>query len=106
MKTAGSWNIGSIVGKIMVGLVLTTMIGAIGVLPAHSKDNERRIEKHDNDRYEKRGRGNGRGRYNQGRRNFRPPVYQERMYAPPPVIYAPPRPPGISIFLPPLTFRP
>jgi hypothetical protein len=31
-------------------------------------------------------------------------VYRERVYVAPPVIYAPPRPPGVSIFLPPLFF--
>jgi hypothetical protein len=31
-------------------------------------------------------------------------VYRERVYVEPRVIYAPPRPPGVSIFLPPLFF--
>lgn len=107
MKSASSWNVRSIVGKVMAVLALTTMIGAVGVLPAHCKDNDRRVERRDNDhRYENRGRGNGRDHYyyKNGRRHYRAPVYRERVYAAPPLIYAPPRPAGISIFLPPLFF--
>jgi len=104
MKTEVSWNIRSIVGKVMVGLVLTTMIGAVGVVPAHSNDNDQRYERHDRDRYEHRGRGHERRHYDNGRRYYRAPVYRERVYVEPQVIYAPPRPPGISIFLPPLFF--
>jgi hypothetical protein len=104
MKTEGSWNIRSIVGKVLAVLVLTAMTGAIGVLPAQSEDHGRRVERRDNDRYENRGRGYDRGRYNRDRRNYRAPVYRERVYVAPPVIYAPPRPPGVSIFLPPLFF--
>jgi hypothetical protein len=109
MKTASALNARSIMGKFMAGLVLTTMIGSIGVLPAHSSENDRRNERHDNGRYEQRGSGYDRdrhntGRYKQDRRYYRPPVYRERVYVAPPVIYVPPRPPGISIFLPPLFF--
>jgi hypothetical protein len=103
MKTAGSWNVRSIVGKVMAALILTTMLGAVDVLPAHSKDNDKRFEKRDNGRNDNRGRDFNRGRYN-NRRNYRAPVYRERVYVEPQVIYAPPRPPGISIFLPPLFF--
>jgi len=104
MKTEVSWNIRSIVGKVMVGLVLTTMIGAVGAVPAHSNDHNQRYERHDRDRYENRGREYNRGRYNHNRRNYRAPVYRERVYVEPQVIYAPPRPTGLSIFLPPLFF--
>lgn len=104
MKTVSSWHIRSIVGKLMVGLVLTAMTGAIGVLPAHSKDKDRRIERHDNGRPEHRGRGYEHNRHNRDRRYYRAPVYRERVYVEPRVIYAPPRPAGVSIFLPPLFF--
>jgi len=105
MNTTGSWNMRSIVGKVMAGLVLTTMIGVVGVLPAHSNDHNQRYERHDRDRHENRGREYNRGRYNHNRRNYhRAPVYRERVYVEPQVIYAPPRPTGISIFLPPLFF--
>jgi hypothetical protein len=104
MKTESSWNVRSIAGKVMMMLVLAAMSGAIDVLPAHSEDHGRRVERRDNDRNEQRGRGYDRGRYNRDRRNYRAPVYRERVYVAPPVIYAPPRPPGVSIFLPPLFF--
>jgi hypothetical protein len=110
MKTESSWNVRSIVGKLMLGLVLTTMIGAIGVQSAQSKDNDRRNERHDNSRSEYRGRGydhnshNRDQRYYRDKRYYRAPVYRERVYVEPRVIYAPPRPPGVSIFLPPLFF--
>jgi hypothetical protein len=106
MKSVSSWNVRSIAGSVMAVIVLTTMIGVVGVLPAHSREHDRREERRDNDyRYENRGRGDGRGHYyNNGRRYYRAPVYRERVYVAPPVVYAPPRPPGISIFLPPLFF--
>ena len=104
MKTSSTWNFRSIVGKIMMGLVLAAMIGSIDVAPALGKDNK---GKHDN-RYENSGRGNDRGHYvyERGRRVYRPYVYRERVYVPPPVIYAPPEPPGISIFFPPFFIHP
>jgi hypothetical protein len=108
MKTPSTWNFRSIMGKAMMGLVLAAMIGGINVVPAHSRDDNRRMERHDRDRYEKRGRGHDRGNYyyKHGRRYYRQPVYRERVYvAPPPVVYAPPEPPGISLFLPPIIFR-
>ena len=81
-------------GKIMMGLVLAAMIGSIDVAPAIGKNDKR-----DNGRYEHRGRGYDRDRY-QGRHDYRP-----YGYAPPPVIYAPPPPPGIGIFFPPIFIR-
>jgi len=96
MKKSSTWNFRSIVGKIMLGLVLVTMIGSIDVAPVLGKDNDKRMEKHDNGRYEHRGRGYDRDRYVHGR----------RVYVPPPVIYAPPPPPGIDIFFPPIVIHP
>jgi hypothetical protein len=52
--------------------------------------------KHDNGRYEHRGRGYDRDRYVRGR----------SVYVSPPVIYAPPPPPGIDIFFPPIIIHP
>jgi hypothetical protein len=94
MKTSSTWNFRSIVGKIMLGLVLVTMVGSIDVTPAHSKDNHKRMVKHDNGRH--------RGRGYDGDRN----VYDRRVYVAPPVIYEPPPPPGIQIFFPPVVIRP
>jgi hypothetical protein len=105
MKKARTWNFGSIVGKILMGLVLAAMIGSIDVAPAlgedKSRDNHKRVEKHDNGRDEHRGRGNDRDRYVHGRRD-----YQPYGYAPPPVIYAPEPEPGISVFFPPIVINP
>jgi hypothetical protein len=92
MKTLNTLNFRSIVGKIMMGLVLVTMIGSIDVTPALGKDNHKRMGKHDNGRYEHRGRGYDRDRY----------VDDRRVYVAPPVIYEPPPPPGIQIFFPPV----
>jgi hypothetical protein len=102
MKTASTWNFRSIVGKIMTGIVLAAMIGTIVAAPALGKDNYKHMGKHDKGRYEHRGRGYDRGHYVQGRRVYRPYGYTERVYAPPPVIYEPPPPVGIGIFLPPI----
>ena len=90
-----------------MGLVLAAMIGSIDVAPALGDDHKPK-GKHDKGRYEHRGRGNDRGHYvyERGRRVYRPYVYRERIYVPPPVIYAPPEPPGISIFFPPFFFHP
>jgi hypothetical protein len=94
MKTASTWNLA---GRIMMGLALAAMIGSVDVAPALGKDNnQKRMGKHDNGRYEQRGRGYDRNRHVQGR----------RVYVPPPVIYAPPPPPGIGIFFPPIFIHP
>ena len=97
MKTSSTRNFRSIVGKIMMGLVLAAMIGSIDVAPALGKDDY----KHNKGRYQQR-RGYESGRpygYHYG--------YRERVYYPSPrVIYAPPPPPGIGIFFPPLFIHP
>jgi hypothetical protein len=105
MKTSRTWNFGSIVGKIMMGLVLALMIGSIGAAPALGKDKRGR---HDNGRYEHRDRGHDRGHYvyERGRRVYRPYGYGGPVYVAPPVVYAPPPPPGISIFFPPIFIHP
>jgi hypothetical protein len=112
MKTPRTWNFRSIVGKVMLGLVLAVMTGSINVAPSYGDDGYNRGDRggrgHDRDRYERGYRGHDRGNYyyRGGRRYYRQPVYQERVYvAPPPVIYAPPEPPGFSLFLPPIIFR-
>ena len=96
MKTLSTWNFRSIAGKIMLGLILVTMIGSIDVTPALGKDYNKRTGRHDNGRYEHRGRGYDRDRYVHGR----------RVYVPPPVVYEPPPEPGIQIFFPPIFIRP
>lgn len=91
MKTSSVWNFRPLAGKVMMGLALAAMIGSIDVAPALGKN-----DKHDNRRYEKRGRGYERGYYAPRR------VYRERVYVAPRVIYEPPPPPGISIWFPPI----
>jgi hypothetical protein len=106
VKTSSRWNFRSKIGKIMMGLVLAGMIGSMDVVPAIAKDKDDRREGHDNGRYEKnRGRGYDRDRHQQ-RPVYRTYGYRERVYVPPPVLYVPPPPPGISIFFPPIFFRP
>jgi hypothetical protein len=101
MKKSLKWNFKSIAGKIMLGFALVMIIGSIHVLPALAKDDHKREGKHDNGRYEKRGRG-----YDHGKTVYKPYGYyghRERVYyPPPPVVYAPPPPPGITIFFPPV----
>jgi hypothetical protein len=94
MKTSSTWNFRSIVGKIIMGLVLVSMIGSIDVAPALGKDNHKRMERHDNGRH--RGQRYDRDRYEDGR----------RVYVAPPVVYVEPPPPGIQIFFPPIFIHP
>jgi len=107
MKASQLWNFRPLVGRVMLGLVLAAMVGSMNAAPARSDDRSG-IERHDNGRSEHRGRGYDNGRYNNhGKRYYRQPVYRERVYvAPPPVVYAPPEPAGISFFFPPIIFRP
>lgn len=104
MKTSGTWNFRTVVGKVMMVLALAAMIGSVDVLQASAKD--KKGGRHDNGRFEK---NKGHGYYENdahGRRVYRSYRYRERIYVePPPVIYAPPPPPGISVFFPPIIFR-
>jgi len=106
MKTFGTWNFRPLVGKIAMVLVLASMVGSIEVTAAIARDNDEHGDKHDNGRHEDRGRGHegDRGRHH-GRREIRPAGYGEPVYVPPPVYYAPPPEPGISIFLPSIHIR-
>ena len=100
-KSMGKYDNGSYVDKIVMGLVLAAMKSNIDVVPALGKDDYERMGRHENGRYEQRGRGYDRDRYVQGRRY----AYGGRIYAPPRVIYAPPSPPGIGVFFPPIFIR-
>ena len=106
MKTSSIGNFRSIGGKIMMGLVFAAMIGSLDVAPAIGKDGHKSMGKHDSGRYKQRGRGYDHGHYEQGRTVYQHDVYRERVYVSPPVIYAPPPPPGISIFFPPIVIHP
>jgi hypothetical protein len=113
MKTSSRWNFRSKGGKVMMGLALAAMIGSINVATSFGDDDYNRGGRHDDGRYEHRGRGyddgryehRGRGhdRYVRGRSGYY--GYRERVYVPPPVVYEPPSPPGISIFFPPFFFH-
>ena len=111
MKIASRWNFRSIAVKFMVGLVFAGMIGSSGQALARGNDDDRRVEKHKKYRYEQRDRGHNRGHYEQRRRASRTyryyghDTYRERVYPPPPVIFAPPPLPGIEIFFPPFIFH-
>jgi len=84
----------------MKGFVLAMLIVSLGVAPAIGKDDHK--EKHDNGHYDHKGRGYDHGHYVQGRNVHHTTVYEERVYVAPPVVYAPPPSPGISIFFPPI----
>ena len=100
MKISSTWNFRSIVGKILMGLVLSAMLGSAGVVPALGDDDHDRRGRHDNRRYEHRERGHDNWRYEHRERGYdyyQPYGYRERIYAP---IYAPAPAPGVSIFFP------
>lgn len=104
MKTSRTGDFRSIVGKIMMGFVLAAMIGSINVAPALGDEDRGR---HDNGRYEKnKGREHDRGRQAKSKHDNRRYDDRERVYVAPRVIYAPPPPPGIDIFFPPIFIRP
>jgi hypothetical protein len=103
MKTSSSWNFRTIVGRIMMGLALAAMIGSIDVAPALAKNDKNRGKQY----YQGRGPGYSHNRtVYRSRTVYQPYGYRERVYAPPPVYYAPPRPPGIGIFFPPVYIHP
>jgi hypothetical protein len=115
MKTSNTWNYGTTVGRIMMGLVVAIMIVCMNMAPALAKDKYK--GGHDNGRYDHKARGYENGRrgyernpYAHGQPLYRPYGYsygyRGRVYVPPPVIYAPPPPPGISIFFPPIIIHP
>jgi hypothetical protein len=107
MRTSGIGDFRLTAGKIMMGLVLAAMIGSINAAPARGDDDHRERGRHDNGRYEKdKGREHDRGRHAKHRRYDRRYVEPERVYVPPRVIFAPPPPPGIEIFFPPVIIRP
>ena len=106
MKASSTWNFRSIVGKIMLGLVVAAMIGSADVVPSFGEANHSRGGKQGSGRNEQRGRGHDRDRNGHGRREYRSYGYRERVYVPPPVVYAPPPPIGIGIFFPSIIIRP
>jgi hypothetical protein len=106
MIQSSRWNFKPLVGKVMIGLVLTAIMGSISVSPSYADDGYRR-GRGDNRRYENRGHGYGHGRWHD-RRGYRyyDDGYRERIYVEPPVYYAPPPRPGIHVFFPPIYINP
>lgn len=98
----------SLIGAFITGCLLSTAVVVIPALPASARDNYRQQDNRNDRRYEHNRRGYERQRYDRNRRVYRPYGYRERVYVPPPVMYAPappPPPPGIGIFFPPLFFH-
>jgi hypothetical protein len=100
-SNARAGKFGSIVVKIVMALVFTSLIGGIAIAPALGKDDDRHKGYHEQGRYEQ-GRYEH-GRYEYGRREYQPPrrYYREPVYAPP--YFYDPTPyqsPGISLFFP------
>ena len=106
MKTPKRWDFRSIMSKLIGGMVLALMmIGGINVVPAFSEDNQRRLEY--NNRHERNSYRSDRYRNEHERRDDRYRYEHRRHgYRPPPVIYAPPSPPGIRLFFPPIYIHP
>ena len=104
MKISGIWKLKAIACAIITGSLLSATFIVMDADPASAREDNRRQDKRGNERYEHNRQSNDRYRHERGRRVYRPYGYRERMYQPPPVMYAPapPPPPGIGIFFPPL----
>lgn len=99
MKRVLRWGFRFFGVAIIMGALLSTLMVSAEVAPAMARDNDNR---HDRGRYEQNRHGYDRDHYDRGRRVYRPYGYRERVYRPPPLLYAPAPPPGIGLFLPPL----
>ncbi len=84
----------------LLSLVVAALIGSVGVASADGNNKNRHKDKHDYGHYDNRDYGH------HGNRNYRSHERRERVYLPPPMIYAPPPPPGIRIFFPPIFIHP
>ena len=107
MKALRKWNVKSIAGMIMRGIVLALMVDSVDVTPAFAKNDKH----YKNNKKYNHDRGYHRGHYKQARPVYRSYDYYgqrepDHYYPAPPVVYAPPPPPGIGIFFPPIFIRP
>jgi hypothetical protein len=90
----------STAGKILAALAFASMIGGLSMGTALGEDHGRRPGQHNRGGHE-RDRHDNRGWHdNDGWRDNRGWHPYQRVYAPPPVVYAPSPSPGISIFFP------
>lgn len=104
MKISRIGKLKALASTIITGCLISAAFIAINVDPATAREDNRHQDKRGNQRYEQNRQSNNRYHYERGRRVYHPYGYRERMYRPPPVLYAPapPPPPGIGIFFPPL----
>ena len=112
MSTSNTWakHLRSTVGKIVMAFVFTSVISGIFLVPAFGQGYERRQRPqrqgpqergwHARERQDARRWRAREWRDARGRRAYRPYVYSAPLYVPPPVVYAPPPSPGISLFFP------
>jgi hypothetical protein len=104
MKTSTNraWNFRPAISKIGMALACISVIGSMAATPALAKDNDKRIERHDNGLHkgDRRGDRDWQRGYQQPYRYQHPYVYAQPVYAPPPVYYAPQPSPGITLFFP------
>ena len=99
MKRVLTWNFRFLGIAIIMGALLSALMVSVEVAPAIARDNDNR---YDRGRYEQNRRGYDRDHHDRGRWVYRPYGYRERVYRPPPVLYAPAPQPGIGLFFPPL----
>jgi hypothetical protein len=108
MNATGRWNFRSLAGKVMAVLALAALVGSIEVAPAAAGDHGRG-RYYENRPHDNRGPGHYRGHYRRGHvyrsYGYAEPVYAAPVYVAPPVYYAPPPAPGVSIFLPGIHIR-
>lgn len=109
MIKSSRWNFKSMAGKVLLGLVLTAIMGSMNVTPSYADNDRYRERRYDNRRYDHRGPGYDNHRYGRhgrwhDRRGYRyyEDGYRHRIYVAPPVFRAPPPEPGIRIFFPPV----
>ena len=103
MRTSRTATIKYTAGRILIGLFLAVTFSGIDVTVALGRDDRGRMEQRDEYRYRERERAHERGRERYERRHY---DRREREYAPPPAVFVPPQPPGISIFFPPIIIHP
>jgi hypothetical protein len=98
-STQQAKNFRPTIHKIVMALALVSLMGSMSMTPALSRDEGDRRGHAD------KGWHKGEQQGDRGRREYRPEYqhpyrYAQPVYAPPPVYYAPPPSPGISLFFP------